>query len=70
MVRYGLTPAQAIRSATLSAAELMGWEDRVGSLTAGKLADVIAVPGDGLADLTSFEHVAFVMKGGIVHLAP
>jgi imidazolonepropionase-like amidohydrolase len=70
MVRYGMTPIQAIRSATLSAAELMGWEDRVGSLTAGKLADVIAVPGDALADLKSFENVAFVMKGGTVYKAP
>jgi imidazolonepropionase-like amidohydrolase len=70
MVRYGLTPMQAVRSATLSAAELMGWDDRLGSLTAGKLADLIAVPGDALADLSSFERVAFVMKGGIVHQAP
>ncbi len=70
MVRYGLTPMQAIRSATLSAAELMGWEDRVGSLTPGKLADIIAVSGDAMADLKSFEHVAFVMKGGIIHQAP
>ena len=70
MVRYGMTPLQAIRSATLSAAELMGWEDRVGSLTAGKLADIIAVPGDALADLQSFENVPFVMKGGVVHRAP
>jgi imidazolonepropionase-like amidohydrolase len=70
MVRYGLTPMQAIRAASLSAAELMGWEDRVGSLTAGKFADVIAVPGDALADLKSFENVGFVMKGGIVHKAP
>ena len=70
MVRYGMTPMQAIRSATLSGAELMGWEDRVGSLDPGKLADIIAVPGDALADLKSFEQVGFVMKGGIVHKAP
>jgi len=70
MVRYGLTPMQAIRSATLSAAELMGWEDRVGSIGAGKLADIIAVPGDALADLKSIESVGFVMKGGIVYKAP
>jgi imidazolonepropionase-like amidohydrolase len=70
MVRYGMTPMQAIRSATLSAAELMGWEDRVGSLGPGKLADIIAVPGDALADLKSFEHVGFVMQGGMVHKAP
>ena len=70
MVRYGMTPMQAIRSATLSAAELMGWEDRVGSLGPGKLADIIAVPGDALADLKSFENVGFVMQGGVVHKAP
>ena len=70
MVRYGMTPMQAIRSATLSAAELMGWEDRVGSLAAGKLADIIAVPGDALADLKSLENVPFVMKDGVVHKAP
>jgi imidazolonepropionase-like amidohydrolase len=70
MVRYGLTPTQALRSATLSAAELMGWEDRIGSLAPGKLADIIAVPGDALADLKSFENVGFVMKGGTLYKAP
>jgi imidazolonepropionase-like amidohydrolase len=48
----------------------MGWEDRIGSLTAGKLADIIAVPGDALADLKSFEKVGFVMKAGMVYKAP
>jgi imidazolonepropionase-like amidohydrolase len=48
----------------------MGWEGRVGSLTAGKLADIIAVPGDALADLKSVENVAFVMRGGSVYKAP
>jgi imidazolonepropionase-like amidohydrolase len=70
MVRYGMTPIQAIQSATSSAAELMGWQDRVGSLTPGKFADIIAVPGDGLGDLKNFENVAFVMKGGTVYKAP
>jgi imidazolonepropionase-like amidohydrolase len=65
MVRYGMTPIQAIRSATIVAAECMGWEDRVGSITPGKLADVIAVRGDAM-DVASFEDVAFVMKGGEV----
>jgi imidazolonepropionase-like amidohydrolase len=67
MVRHGMTPIQAVRSATLSAAELMGWEDRVGSIAVGKEADVIAVSGDALADLRSFENVVFVMKGGVVY---
>jgi imidazolonepropionase-like amidohydrolase len=70
MVRYGMTPMQAIHSATLSAAELMGWEDRVGSLAPGKYADIIAVAGDGLADLKAFENVGFVMKGGVVYKGP
>jgi imidazolonepropionase-like amidohydrolase len=70
MVRFGMTPMQAIRAATLTAAELMGWEDRVGSLEPGRFADVIAVEGDAMADLASFEHVAFVMKGGEVVLQP
>lgn len=66
MVRYGMTPIQAIQSATIVAAELMGWEDRVGSIEHGKFADLIAVPEDGLEDLSSFEKVSFVMKGGEV----
>jgi imidazolonepropionase-like amidohydrolase len=70
MVRHGMTPMQAIQSATRSAAELMGWQDRVGSLAPGKFADIIAVPGEGLGDLKNFEHVAFVMKGGTVYQAP
>jgi imidazolonepropionase-like amidohydrolase len=70
MVRHGMTPMQAIQSATLSAAQLLGWEDRVGSLTPGKYADIIAVEGDAMADLGRFEKVLFVMKGGVVHKVP
>ncbi|MFL5402360.1 MAG: amidohydrolase family protein [Gemmatimonadales bacterium] len=70
MVKYGMTPMQAIQSATISAAELMQWKDSVGSIAAGKYADIIAVPGDGLADLRSFGKVAFVMKGGTVYKNP
>ena len=64
MVKYGLTPAQAVQSATVNAADLLGWCDRVGSIEPGKLADLIAVEGDPLADVTVLEHVKFVMKGG------
>ncbi len=66
MVKYGLTPIQAIQSATLNAAELLGWSDRVGSIEPGKFADLIAVSGDPLADITALEHVKFVMKSGVV----
>ncbi|HZN98124.1 MAG TPA: amidohydrolase family protein [Gemmatimonadales bacterium] len=70
MVRYGMTPMQAIRSATLSAAELMQWQDSVGSLAPGKYADIIAIEGEALADLRSFMRVGFVMKGGTVYKGP
>jgi imidazolonepropionase-like amidohydrolase len=70
MVKYGMTPMQAIQSATVSAAELMQWRDSVGSIAPGKYADLIAVPGDAMTDLRSFMRVAFVMKGGIVYKKP
>jgi imidazolonepropionase-like amidohydrolase len=70
MVRYGMTPMQAIQSATISAAQLMQWEDRVGSIAAGKYADLVAVEGDALADLSRFMKVDFVMKGGEVVKSP
>ena len=66
MVEYGMTPMQAIRAATVNAAELMGWKDRVGSIEPGKLADLIAVSGDPLSDIRLLERVGFVMKGGAV----
>jgi imidazolonepropionase-like amidohydrolase len=66
MVRWGTTPMQAIQAATVNAADLLGWSDKVGALEPGKYADVIAVNGDPLQDVTVLEHVAFVMKGGEV----
>ena len=62
----GVPPAEILRAATLAGAELMGWSDRVGSLEAGKLADVVAVVGDPLADVAVLQKVSFVMKGGTV----
>ena len=70
MVRYGMTPMAAIQSATIVAAQLMGWADRVGSIAPGKYADIVAVEGDALADLASFGKVGFVMKGGVVYKQP
>jgi imidazolonepropionase-like amidohydrolase len=70
MVRYGMTPMQAIQSATVSAAQLLGWEDRIGPIAPGKYADIVAVEGDALADLARLETVGFVMKGGVVHKGP
>jgi len=67
MVRYGLTPMQAIQSATTSAADLLGWTDKVGAVAPGLYADLIAVDGDPLSDITELERVKFVMKGGIVY---
>src|SRR5262252_2766337 len=61
MVKWGMTPAQAIRSATLTAAELLGWSDQVGSIEQGKQADIVAVTGDPLSDVTFLEKVDFVM---------
>jgi imidazolonepropionase-like amidohydrolase len=66
MVRFGMKPADALRSATMVNAQLLGWQDRVGSIEKGKFADLIAVEGDPLSDITEMERVKFVMKGGEV----
>ncbi|HYV72884.1 MAG TPA: amidohydrolase family protein [Candidatus Binatia bacterium] len=67
MVKLGLTPLQAIQAATLNDADLLGWSDKVGVLEPGRYADIIAVEGDPLADITTLERVKFVMKGGVVY---
>src|SRR5580704_12429022 len=66
MVKRGLTPLEAIQAATINAAELLSWQDRVGALEPGLYADAIAIDGDPLADITLLQHVKFVMKGGVV----
>jgi imidazolonepropionase-like amidohydrolase len=66
MVKLGLTPLQAIQAATVNDADLLGWTDKVGTIEAGKWADIVAVDGDPLADVTTLERVKFVMKGGEV----
>lgn len=62
----GMPPLDIVRAVTTSAAEMIGWEDRVGAIEPDKFADVIAVPGDPLADVTELERVRFVMKDGVV----
>jgi imidazolonepropionase-like amidohydrolase len=62
----GMTPWQILQAATVNAAELLGWQDRIGSLEAGKLADIIATSGDPSADVSALNKVVFVMKGGEV----
>jgi imidazolonepropionase-like amidohydrolase len=66
MVEWGMSPLEAVRAATLNAADLLGWAGKVGVLAPGSYADVVAVQGDPLADITSLEHVQFVMQGGAV----
>jgi len=66
-VRFGMTPTQAIQSATSLTADLLGWEDRVGEITPGFYADIIAVHGNPLEDISELEDVDFVMKGGVVY---
>lgn len=65
-IAWGMSPMEAILSATRTAAEVLGWSDRVGAIAPGLLADIIAVPGDPLADPTLLERVSFVMKGGAI----
>jgi imidazolonepropionase-like amidohydrolase len=65
-VHYGMTPIQAIRTGTSSAAELLGWSDQMGTVERGKWADLVAVLGDPLQDITELQRVRFVMKGGAI----
>jgi len=65
-VDYGMTPIEAIRTATTAAAELLGWSDKMGTIEAGKWADMVAVSGDPLKDITELQRVKFVMKSGAV----
>jgi imidazolonepropionase-like amidohydrolase len=63
----GLTPMAALTAGTMNGAKLLGWDARIGSLAPGKLADIVAVPGDPLADIHATERVSFVMKGGVIY---
>jgi imidazolonepropionase-like amidohydrolase len=65
--QFGMTPLAAIQTGTINAADLMGWTDKVGSLDAGKWADIIAIQGDPLSDVRLLQHIPFVMKGGVIY---
>jgi imidazolonepropionase-like amidohydrolase len=66
LVKWGMPPVQSLRAATTVAADLIGWQDRVGTIEKGKFADFVAVSGDPLADITEMSRIKFVMKGGQV----
>ncbi len=67
MVELGLKPMQSLQAGTVNAADLLGWRDRVGSIAAGKFADIVAVRGNPLDDIKVLQHVVFVMKDGVVY---
>jgi imidazolonepropionase-like amidohydrolase len=67
MVKYGMTPMQAIQAATTNAADLLGHSNELGSIKPGKFADIVAVNGDPLADIRLLENVEFIMKDGKVY---
>ena len=66
MSKWGMTPAQALRTATISGAELMQMQNDIGTVEAGKYADIIAVQGNPLSDISLMQKIIFVMKGGVV----
>jgi imidazolonepropionase-like amidohydrolase len=67
MVKYGMTPLAALQADLLDGAKVLGWEGQIGALKAGYFADIIAVPGNPLEDITAVQKVSFVMKGGVVY---
>ena len=67
MVEWGMTPMEAILSATKIGSELLGIEDKLGTIEIGKTADIIAVKGDPIKDITVLQNVSFVMKNGIIY---
>ncbi|MGA9890517.1 MAG: amidohydrolase family protein, partial [Candidatus Acidiferrales bacterium] len=67
MVKYGMSPLAAIQAGTLNGAKLLGLEDQIGELKAGYAADIVAVPGNPLEDVTALQKVSFVMKNGVIY---
>ena len=68
MVKYGMTPLSALQASMLNGAKLLDWQEQIGTLKPGYLADIVAVPGDPLRDISVTERVLFVMKDGVVYL--
>ena len=67
MVKFGMTPLAAIQAGTLHGAKLLGWRDQIGTLKPGYQADIVAVPGNPLEDISALEKVSFVMKAGVIY---
>jgi imidazolonepropionase-like amidohydrolase len=67
MVKFGMAPLAAIQAGTLNGAKLLGWQDQIGTLKSGYMADIVAVPGNPLEDITALQRVSFVMKNGVVY---
>lgn len=67
MVKYGMTPLATLQAGLLNGAKVLGWQGQIGALKPGYFADVIAVPGNPLEDISVLEKVSFVMKGGVIY---
>jgi imidazolonepropionase-like amidohydrolase len=70
MVKYGMAPLAAIQAGTINGAKLLGWQGQIGELKAGYAADIVAVPGNPLDDISNLQKVSFVMKDGSVYRKP
>jgi imidazolonepropionase-like amidohydrolase len=70
MVKFGMSPLAAIQAGTINGAKLLGWQDQIGALKPGYLADIVAVPGDPLDDIATLQKVSFVMKNGTIYRQP
>jgi imidazolonepropionase-like amidohydrolase len=70
MVKYGMTPLAALQAGTINGAKLLGWQGQIGAVKVGYLADLVAVPGDPLQDISLLQKVSFVMKGGVIYRQP
>jgi len=67
MVKYGMSPLAVLQADLLNGAKLLGWDGQIGALEAGYFADIVAVPGDPLQDISALRNVSFVMKGGVIY---